>query len=190
MSLVTYQEVELALGRTFTTDQQTAVTNRLDELQSEIEAYLGRLVERRQVTVSVQATPARTVNLLGPVITVLDVRQDSEPVGEQLTWRSSVRWAPDAIYINGGIVGAWYRVMYYGGDYIPNQEIKSLIRSVAVRDQVVGISIASGALSSLNVEGTSVGFGGAYAANGSDMIGSFTPAELGKIKRLRRIVTR
>lgn len=192
MSIVLVDAVRIKMGKTsLTTLETAAITAKIDEVQSDLEKKLWHLLERRQYTMSCQATWMGTINLIPPVIEINSLKiDDNNPMSEEITGYSFRADIPNALQIPNAEPGRFYKVVYYGGDLIPDASAVSLVADVVTRSEIVGVSIASGALSSLNVEGTSVGFGGAYAPNGGDMDGIFTRAEMSRVKHLRRVITR
>lgn len=191
MAVITPEDAWTALGRNpddLTEDQRLTIGDRIDDVQSELEDYLNRIVERRTVFGTYEVSASGYLYLRGPIIRVDSVVLDTEPVGDECTWGlPSQRYITDAIVVAGSAPGMVYRVIYLAGDDPVSPSVRKLVKNVVVRNSIVGISITSGAVSSLTVEGTSADLG---RFSDPDSDGYFSATELKPVNRLRRIVTR
>jgi hypothetical protein len=192
MSVITPEEVWTELGRNvdeLSEPQRLKLANRIDDIQSELEDHLNRVVERRTIAGTYEVSASGYLYLPGPIIRIDSVMLDTETPGDECSWTLPYRrYVTDAIVVPGSEPGMIYRVIYVAGDDPISTNVRNLVKNVVVRGNIVGISVTSGAVSRLAVEGTSASFGQAF--NDPQAVGSFSVTELKTVKKLKRIVTR
>lgn len=187
MSLIAVADIEEELGKTFTEGQKAAITRKVDALRDELENFLHATLERRERTDTVELTGTGRLHLLGPIIKIQQVIKIGATSDSSFVRSVDPVW-PDVIVPQDGRPGDVYEVTYEAGYLNVAAAVYELIWNGIIREKIVGTAVASGAYSSLNVEGASVGFGGAYSGNQPDRKGSFSRAELDTVRHLRRMV--
>lgn len=186
MPLIAVEAVAEELGKTFTDSQKAAIIRKVEALRDDLERYLHATIERRERTDLVEVTGRGRVHLLGPIIAIQQVIKVGATVDSEYI-RSTDPSLPDVVYPRGARMGDVYEVTYEAG-YMGDNAVYELIWNAILRQKIVGTAVASGAYSSLNVEGASVGFGGAFAGNQNDRRGAWSKSELDTVRHLRRMV--
>jgi hypothetical protein len=182
-------DVATAAGKTLDSAELQELQDELDAFQAEVESYLHRRLQRGQITEDVEVTYRGRLNLIGPGLVVSSVK-DSD--GNDVSWRYDQEYR-DGICVTRSLFtgqprNALYTVTYTAGDANPPREVVKLLKDVAVRALVAGVKISSGAIASLSVEGTSIGYGASKLSPDSD--GSFVASELKVLDRWRRRIIR
>lgn len=192
MAVITPEEIWGAMGKNLDDlDEATrlAIGTRIDEIQAELENYLHRTVERRVVNGAYEVSASGYLYLRGPILRIDSVLLDTEPVGDECQWRLPChRYVTDAVTVVGSEPWMVYRVIYLAGDDPVDLDVRNLVKNVVIRNSIVGVSVTSGALDRLAVEGTSASFGRSFSD--PDAVGPFSRTELRPVNRLRRVVTR
>lgn len=176
MSVVSVEEIAEELGKEFTDGQKAALQRKIDGYRDELERYLHATIERRERTDVVETGSYGNLNLKGPVINVVQVHRIGSATDS--TWRMGWpgTYSRDMIFPSGGM--GTYEVTYEAGYAEVDSAVWSLVRNAVLREKIVGVQVASGAYSSLNVEGASVGFGPSISKNNETQRGSFSAIDL------------
>lgn len=188
MPVIAVKDIAEVLGREYTDAQIAVITRKIDSLRDELErTVLHATVERRERTDLVEASLFGRVHLLGPIIRVIQVHGIGDQTDSTFT-RSSDPKMPDVIYPSGATVGKVYEVTYEAGYSEVDSAVYDLIWDAVTSQQVVGVAVASGAYSSINVEGASIGLGGRFTGNNANQKGTWSQNELSKVRHLKRMV--
>jgi hypothetical protein len=196
MSALTYARLAEAMSTTFSPEQGAVYQLEMDRQQVLLERYLNRVVERRPFLQ--ESHPINGwVNLQGPVVSVQQV-VDSE--GNPVSWSRTIgsfgtgsTLAQNLDRMDSIYVPAWdielgmVQVNYTAGDLMIDEGFIFVLQQMMIRRISQGQKVASGALSYLTVEGTTMGF---KTSGGPAQVGAFTQDELSSLSHLRRRVMR
>jgi hypothetical protein len=172
MSLVPAQVVGDKLGKPDLTDDERDALQPIIQYEAEVIPGIGQ-----------------RVNLIGPIRKIISVTDDNMlPVA----WsRAMEPWLRDSIWLRTvGNDTAFVTVTYDAGSKTAVGAAYDLIRDVVTRNNLVSVAVASGAINTLTVEGTTIGYGAAVTRSDSEAHGPFTATELRSVARLRRRVAR
>lgn len=196
--LIDESDVEVILGRPLTDEEADRFPSLVIELTTQLEMWLNRVLEVREVVE--YRTTAHAVNgglLLnkGPVQAVHSVENAGNPE-QVVAWQ----WPGDGdvIFLAGWSAPYYYspeyggyriKITYLAGDDPPQQAVADLVASATARTLLVGPQVATGAISNYSVEGTSISYGTSVASSGSaDSLGRFQVGDLNIVGRLKRWV--
>lgn len=184
MAILTYDDLELYMGKTFTEAQQDAAMSILASLESELEYYLNRPLGARVFTEEQhKLVPNQRQIFLrnAPVISVTSfyVGMPDEEVEQNIDDFDIFPWGIDNIRIAG--TGNQALVTYTAGMTGPETvALERVLYSAATREMGKFLIDAQG-LARLKVEGTDYVF-----PDGGE--GGFTERELNSVKRFKRRV--
>jgi len=190
MAVTTTDEVETAIGRPLTTEEEAFVELLIPELTAVIELYLNRKVEQETVVEEAQAhQDGRLFLSYGPIASITTITYPGEtgPVAlDSAAFTYEHRW----LYVPWA--NAPYTVTYVAGDEPVNPAVKILVRNAIARTVLQGPVVGSGAISSYSVEGTAITYsrvseGSTGVPGGGQPVGKFTVADITSIQRLQRL---
>lgn len=184
MAILTYEDLEIFMGKTFTDAQQDAAMSILASLENELEYYLNRPLGPRVYTEEEhKLVPNQRQIFLrhAPVqsVTSFYVGMPGEEVQQNIADFDIYPWGIDNIRIAG--TGNQALVTYSAGMTNSNTVALERILYTAGSREMGKFLIDAQGLSKFKVEGTEYSFP-------IDGEGGFTPAELNSVKRFKRRV--
>ena len=159
----------------FRSEEQTRATEDIAALTATLERVLNRILDPREITETVTVGADGRLNpTRGPVVSLTSATvNDVEYPSTYLPHWASMTWS----------VGAEVEITYLAGRE-PDAGIRDTIARAVARAMSMPVQVATGALGSYSVEGTSI----TYKTDGDDSAGGLLVGELRGLGRLRRPV--
>lgn len=182
--LVSTGDVAIAMGVNMLTDAQI---DRAEQLIPQVVALLERVLNRTLVQRTftnekhVISQDRRLWPFHGPVQSVTGIRFGAEDAalstGYNDTWAETEFTPGEALYVT-----------YVAGEAAPDPQIQGVVADAVAGALLAGPAVATGAISSYSVEGTSISYGPGVSGGGA--AGRLTVADLGALRPLKRLVWR
>ena len=149
------------LGGTWTDAQIIDMQSEIDALVEELEVTLNRVLFPRHLTAAsaLYAYPAAHLNVRGPIQGIMSVRDPSLNDVPFYLDNDRYGYMPDSVFVRATKPGM-YSVEYIGGDpSLHTGHVVRMLKKIILRGKMVGEMVASGAVQSMSVEGTTLTYG-------------------------------
>lgn len=176
----TLMDVRRALGRAMTDPETMKAISLIEQLTAVLQRRLNRIFDTTEYTETHHMDHlGRLLPYRGPVLAVSAISVDGTAwAGDVTEWRQ-IRW-PE---------GSDVEVTYTAGSEV-DAGVSGLVAQVVARTLLSPPAIASGAVKSYSVEGTSITYGDVSGTSTPTAVGRFTVGDLAALAGLKRPVVR